>query len=350
MADSPDRAVAITYGEPITRGSGSTMRSRRTKGLVTLAALVALAAIGGTAARGADEITLAGAGTAPVVTATGTPEPVVTTDADATRRAAEAKAVAAKAAADQAAAAKKAADTKAAAARAAAEKVAAEKVAAEKAARAKAAGETKAKAAAALWTVTKVVDGDTIWASRAGDSRKIRFIGIDTPETGQCGFTEARNALRAIIGGQRVTLTAGARDDVDRYGRLLRYVDVNGVDAGLRLVKQGYAVARYDSRDGYGSHTREGAYVRADAASPKAACADLGAGTSSGSTGASGFTGSWPLAGDRYPCPQSRPVKGNESSMIAHEPGDRYYTVTKPEQCFATMDDAEAAGFRPAKV
>ena len=336
MAHSPDKAVAITYGEPITRGSGSTMRSRRTKGLVTVAALVALAAIGGNAARGSDEIALVGAGNAPVVTVTRTPEPVVaTTDAEATRRAAEARAVAARAAADQAAAAKRAADAKAAGARAAA---------------AKAATDAKAKAAAALWTVTKVVDGDTIWVSRSGASRKIRFIGIDTPETAQCGFTEARNALRGIIGGQRVTLTAGARDDVDRYGRLLRYVDVNGVDAGLRLVKQGYAVARYDSRDGYGSHTREAAYVRADAASPKAACADPGAGTTDGSTGGSGFTGSWPLAGDAYPCPQSRPVKGNENSMIAHEPGDRYYTVTKPEQCFTTMADAEAAGFRPAKV
>ncbi|CAN7163045.1 thermonuclease family protein [Terrabacter sp. LjRoot27] len=321
------------------------MRSRRTKGLVTLAALVALAAVGGNAARGSDETALVRAGTAPVVSVTRTAEPVVeTTDADATRRAAEAKAVAAKAAADQAAAAKQAADAKVAAARAAAAKAAAEK-----AARAKAATDAKAKAAAALWTVTKVVDGDTIWVSRAGVSRKVRFIGIDTPETGQCGFTEARNALRGIIGGQRVTLTAGARDDVDRYGRALRYVDVNGVDAGLRLIKQGYAVARYDSRDGYGSHTREAAYVRADAASPRAACADPGAGTSGG-TGGSGFTSSWPQAGDRYPCPQARPVKGNEDSMIAHEPDDRYYNVTKPEQCFATMGDAEAAGFRPAKV
>jgi hypothetical protein len=43
-------------------------------------------------------------------------------------------------------------------------------------------------------------------------------------------------------------------------------------------------------------------------------------------------------------------VKGNEDSMIAHEPGDRYYTVTNPEQCFATMSEAEAAGFRPATV
>jgi micrococcal nuclease len=214
-------------------------------------------------------------------------------------------------------------------------------------------------AAARTWAVTKVVDGDTIWVSRDGVSRKVRLIGIDTPETGQCGFTESTRNLRGIIGGQRVTLTAGARDDVDRYGRLLRYVDVRGVDAGLRQIKQGFAVARYDSRDGYGRHDREAAYVAADAASPKAGCAPPGASTGtsgsavSGGSGGSangGSTGAWPLAGDQHPCPKARPVKGNENSMIAHEPGDRYYLVTNPEQCFATMSDAVAAGFRPAKA
>ena len=231
------------------------MRSRRTKGLVTVAALAALAAIGGNAARGSDQLAPVSPDT--VVTAPRAPVPAgtVTSEADAARRDAEAKAAAdqaaaEKAVADQAAAAKKAADAKAAAARAAAAKAAADKARA-------AAAAAEAKPAAATWAVTKVVDGDTIWVSRAGVSHKVRFIGIDTPETGQCGFTEARNALRGIIGGQRVTLTAGAQDDVDRYGRLLRYVDVGGVDAGLRLVKQGYAVARYDSRDGYGAHTRE---------------------------------------------------------------------------------------------
>jgi endonuclease YncB( thermonuclease family) len=334
------------------------MRSRRANGLLTVAALVAIAAVGGTAARGLDDVAAPGTASGPVVAGTRTPAPeVTTTDGDAARRAAEAKAAADRAATDEAATAQKGADAKAAASQAARAKAAASqaaraKAAADKAAQAKAATEATSGAAAARWTVTKVVDGDTIWASRAGVSRKVRLIGIDTPETGQCGFTEARNALRGIIGGQRVTLTAGAQDDVDRYGRALRYVDVNGVDAGLRLVKQGYAVARYDSRDGYGSHTREAAYVRADAASPTAACADPGAGTSGGTggTGGTGFTGSWPQAGDRHPCPRSRPVKGNEDSMIAHEPGDRYYNVTKPEQCFATMSDAQAAGFRPAKV
>ena len=325
------------------------MRSRRTNGLLTVAALVALAAIGGNAARGSDE--LAGARAVPVVTVTHTPAPPgVTTDADAIRRAAEAKAVADRAAAEQAAAeAEAAADAQAAATRAAAAKAAA----------AKAAADAKARAAAALWSVTKVVDGDTIWVARDGISRKVRLIGIDTPESGQCGFTQSTRSLRGTIGGQRVRLTAGAQDDVDQYGRLLRYVDVNGVDAGLRQIKQGQAVARYDSRDGYGTHARETAYVRADAASPKAACAEPNSGGTSGGTSGGGSTAggtvggttaAWPLAGDKYPCPQSRPVKGNEDSMIAHEPGDRYYGVTNPEQCFTSMSSAVAAGFRPAKV
>ena len=64
----------------------------------------------------------------------------------------------------------------------------------------------KARAAAATWAVTKVVDGDTIWVSRDGVSRKIRFIGIDTPETGQCGFTEARNALRGMVSDKIIRL------------------------------------------------------------------------------------------------------------------------------------------------
>jgi len=248
--------------------------------------------------------------------------------------------------AQETAAAESAAKAEAEAAAKAKARAEAAKTAAAKAKASKAA----ARAAAQTWGVTKIVDGDTIWVSRDGVSRKIRLIGIDTPETGQCGFTESTRSLRGIIGGQQVRLTAGAQDDVDQYGRLLRYVDVNGVDTGLRQIKKGQAVARYDSRDGYGAHARETAYVSADAASPKAACEQASSGATSGGGSTGGSAAAWPLAGDRHPCPQSRPVKGNEDSMIAHEPGDRYYGVTNPEQCFASMSSAVAAGFRPAKV
>ncbi len=117
--------------------------------------------------------------------------------------------------------------------------------------------------------VTNVVDGDTIDVAGAG---RIRVIGIDTPERGACGFESATLAMAALVNGREVALVPGAVDDVDRYGRLLRYVDVGAVDAGLSLIDDGWAIARYDSRDGYGRHPREDAYVAADRAAPDLGC------------------------------------------------------------------------------
>lgn len=114
--------------------------------------------------------------------------------------------------------------------------------------------------------VSSVIDGDTIEMT---DGSKIRLIGIDTPEQGECGYDESADTLSLILYGQSVTLVPGARDDVDRYGRLLRYLDLaDGTDVNLAMINSGQAIARYDSRDGYGRHTREDSYVAADASSP----------------------------------------------------------------------------------
>jgi len=124
-----------------------------------------------------------------------------------------------------------------------------------------------------LAVVSHVVDGDTVEMSTG---QTVRIIGVDTPEVGQPCYAESTAALRAMVQGQPVTLTPGARDDVDRYGRLLRYVNsADGVDAGLQMINQGWAIARYDSRDGYGRHTREASYVAADAVSPAQACGSV---------------------------------------------------------------------------
>ena len=124
-----------------------------------------------------------------------------------------------------------------------------------------------------LAVVSRVVDGDTVEMSTG---QTIRIIGVDTPEAGQPCYAEAAVALRAVVQGQPVSLTPGARDDVDRYGRLLRYLDTaGGVDAGLQMINQGWAIARFDSRDGYGRHAREASYVAADAASLAQACGSV---------------------------------------------------------------------------
>jgi len=114
-------------------------------------------------------------------------------------------------------------------------------------------------------TVSAVVDGDTIDVRGIG---RIRIIGIDTPAQDQCGYEKAGEVLSSMVLGKTVSLVPGAQDDRDRYDRLLRYVEVAGTDTGLSMIEQGLAIARYDSRDGYGAHTREAAYVTADAASP----------------------------------------------------------------------------------
>jgi len=125
-------------------------------------------------------------------------------------------------------------------------------------------------AATQTGTVTKVVDGDTVDVGGVG---RIRVIGIDTPEREACGYESATQAMSMLVLGRLVTLVPGATNDADRYGRLLRYVDVGGAeDAGLSLVEDGWAIARYDSRDGYGRHPREDQYVAADAAAPDLGC------------------------------------------------------------------------------
>jgi endonuclease YncB( thermonuclease family) len=126
----------------------------------------------------------------------------------------------------------------------------------------------KPKPKARTYLVTRVIDGDTL---ELGNGETVRVVGIDTPEVGECGYDRATRHLADLVLGERVRL--GTSDEHrDGYGRLLRYVDVGSVDAGLRLIRNGDAVARYDSRDGYGFHPRETSYIRADRASKPASC------------------------------------------------------------------------------
>src|SRR4051794_158096 len=117
--------------------------------------------------------------------------------------------------------------------------------------------------------VTHVVDGDTIdVVGQDGVSATVRIICIDAPERNRCGFDAATEAMLGFVADKDVALTAAARDDIDKYGRLLRYVDVEGTDAGRAMIDAGLAIARYDSRDGYGKHPRQDEYLVADYVSP----------------------------------------------------------------------------------
>jgi endonuclease YncB( thermonuclease family) len=126
----------------------------------------------------------------------------------------------------------------------------------------------KKKPARPTYLVTRVIDGDTI-ELRNGEA--VRFVGIDTPERGECGYAEATANMERLVLGKRVRLTM-SDEDRDKYDRLLRYVDVGRKDAGLNQINRGFAIARYDSRDGYGYHPRENKYIAADKATPDFQC------------------------------------------------------------------------------
>ncbi len=96
--------------------------------------------------------------------------------------------------------------------------------------------------------VTRVIDGDTIEVEREGEIYKVRMIGIDTPETVHPNKPveyfgiEASKKLKELIENKDVILKADeTQDDIDRYGRLLRYVYLDEVDINLEMIKQGYA-------------------------------------------------------------------------------------------------------------
>jgi endonuclease YncB( thermonuclease family) len=114
-------------------------------------------------------------------------------------------------------------------------------------------------------TVSRIIDGDTIEVTDgSGRKEKVRLIGIDTPERGKCGYDESGDRLSELILNAEVQLVTGGTDDRDRNGRLLRYVDIGGVDAGRILIEEGFAIARYDSRDDYPEHDRESDYIKID--------------------------------------------------------------------------------------
>jgi len=96
--------------------------------------------------------------------------------------------------------------------------------------------------------VAGVIDGDTIVVQIGFQQFTVRYIGIDTPETGivpaERMGVEARSRNRELVSGERVTLVSDPEvGETDIYDRLLRYAIVDSVFVNAVLVREG--LARY---------------------------------------------------------------------------------------------------------
>lgn len=105
------------------------------------------------------------------------------------------------------------------------------------------------------YQVERAVDGDTIIVIDQGERRRVRLIGIDTPEvfdksgSGERLATpvpfgpEASNFTKDFISGGQVQLRFGRRR-VDQYDRWLAYVFVNDRMLNEELARAGLAKAK----------------------------------------------------------------------------------------------------------
>jgi micrococcal nuclease len=88
--------------------------------------------------------------------------------------------------------------------------------------------------------VGRVVDGDTFYCR---DGRKVRLLGIDSPERGQGAAGRlARRALERLMPVDRLVRLESDVTATDRYGRVLAYVWIGATLVNEVMVRDGWAV------------------------------------------------------------------------------------------------------------
>lgn len=103
-----------------------------------------------------------------------------------------------------------------------------------------------------LQLVSKVIDGDTF---SIVDGGKIRLIGINAPEEGECFYASSTEYLSSLIGGKKIRLEKDISGS-DEYGRLLRYTilpaptpEEDDTLVNEMIVREGYAKRQQQAPD-----------------------------------------------------------------------------------------------------
>lgn len=194
-----------------------------------------------------------------------------------------------------------------------------------------------------------MIDGDTI---ELADGRRVRYIGVDTPETVdprktvQCFGREAAAKNRELVEGQQIEMEKDI-SETDKYGRLLRYVYIGDPSAS-----SGQAIFVNDYLVRYG-------FARASTYPPDIKYQDQ---FQQAENEAQEFNrGLWGSCGGQEKVTttvgEGCQIKGNISSKgekIYHLPDCPYWSKTviseeKGERWFCSEDEAQAAGWRRAQ-
>ncbi|MBS4207420.1 thermonuclease family protein [Bacillus sp. FJAT-50079] len=201
-------------------------------------------------------------------------------------------------------------------------------------------------------TVLRAVDGDTIEVQlKNGEKEKVRMILIDTPETKhpQLGVQpfgeEASEFTKKMLVGKKIELELDVSER-DRYGRVLAYVWIEGINFNRLLVETGYArVAIFPPDIKYVDDFEE--------AQDKARQEAVGIWSIENYVHDKGFKDSEQEVSKQVSeVDEKCKIKGNINSKkekIYHLPSGQYYEQVIPEQWFCTEEEAQEAGFRASK-
>jgi len=88
-------------------------------------------------------------------------------------------------------------------------------------------------------TVIDVHDGDTF---TLGDGQRVRLLGADAPELGNCGAQESLERLKGLVMSKKITLTEEKRDT---YGRRMGLVWIGSTLVNEVILKDGLARPDY---------------------------------------------------------------------------------------------------------
>ncbi len=95
-------------------------------------------------------------------------------------------------------------------------------------------------------TVIEVSDGDTL---KLSDGKTFRLYGVNAPEVKEPYYQEAKSFTQNLVLEKEISFEQEENYKVDKFGRMLGYVIVNGVNLNIELVRNGLArVVLYEKR------------------------------------------------------------------------------------------------------
>jgi hypothetical protein len=101
--------------------------------------------------------------------------------------------------------------------------------------------------------VSAVIDGSSFQLSSGGI---IKLAAIDTPSSGQVGYSESKNYLTTLIQSKTVYLDTGLVSTTDQQGRFLSvvYLDYNSThyeNVNMAMIQNGYATPNSQNSNGF---------------------------------------------------------------------------------------------------